>query len=562
MDGVRVTPPLISNLGGPSAVAIYQNVLYVANFNSGAISTHNLNGTVINANFVFISQPISIAVKNGYLYACSWDRGIVTKWNSVTGEVIASNFITGLNRPADIFITDSYIYVTTYSGGFVGKYNLDGTVVNSSFISNLANPIGISVYQGSIFVGIFSSSCVNKYDESSGSLITSINVTSPTSIQIYNYNLYIYSKGQGSNGESSIYKYSLGGPPMTPSNLVWDSSRKSLTFTVPSGATTISYSIDGTTNYIAFSSATSPQTINLANYNTSYPLNIVASNSTATSEPASLSISIPSLLRATAFTQPLYLQQLDTVAMFSTILSNTSIPPTDSAFNAVLNCSTAFTAALNNAYRFAIPAEVMANQPITNLDFDYTKLLFYQAGSSGASTFFASPSRVDITQGLMNGSSPVNTVTEDYIKELALFFFGDRKANVMFTNSGTATTALSTLVAGNLSSALSDYTVFDVNSANFDTKFDIGLLIFKAIVYNDPACFASLTPANALRTFTYPAVSGITYYEYGLPIMAGDSIVIHLQIQPNSSQMTGQAWEPVKTGPAPTRNYSIKLICG
>ena len=352
------------------------------------------------------------------------------------------------------------------------------------------------------------------------------------------------------------------GAPLSPSNLVWNKGSSSVSFTVPSGATTIKYSIDGTTNYISFSSATSPQTITLANYNTSYPLKIVASNSMGTSAPASLFISIPSLLRATAFTQPLYLQQLDTIAMFSTILSNTSIPPTDSAFNAVLNCSTAFTAALNNAYRFALPAEVMANQPITNLDFDYTKLLFYQAGSSGVSTFFASPSRVDITQGSIIGSSPVNTVTEDYIKELALFFFGDRKANVMFTNSGTATTALSTLVAGNLSSALSDYTVFDVNSANFDTKFDIGLLIFKAIVYNDPACFASLTPANALRTFTYPAVSGITYYEYGLPIMAGDSIVIHLQIQPNSSQMTGQAWEPVKTGSPPTRDYSIKLICG
>jgi hypothetical protein len=462
---------------------------------------------------------------------------------------------------------DSSLLLPNYNSGRNGKNSIDmvrlnGYYSDGSAIRNPSSTVGsfqflnVSANISSILVNAFRDGIVfNNYASNYSSFITFNNVTPNQT-----YNLFPSAWGEYNTFEVEL---TLLPAPVAPSNLVWNKGSSSVSFTVPSGATTIKYSIDGTTNYIAFSSATSPQTISLANYNTSYPLKIVASNASGTSAPASISISIPSLLRATSFTQPLYLQQLDTIAMFSTILSNTSVPPTDSAFNAVLNCSAAFTAALNNAYRFALPAEVMANQPITNLDFDYTKLLFYQAGSSGVSTFFANPSRVDITQGSIIGSSPVNTVTEDYIKELALFFFGDRKANVMFTNSASATAVLSSLVSCKLVTALSDYTVFDVNSPNFDSKTDIGLLIFKAIVYNDPACFASLTPANALRTFTYPNnASGITYYEYGLPIMAGDSIVIHLQIQPNDEQFNGQAWEPVKTGPAPTRNYSIKLICG
>jgi hypothetical protein len=267
---------------------------------------------------------------------------------------------------------------------------------------------------------------------------------------------------------------------------------------------------------------------------------------------------MPSLPRTKYFSQPLYLQQLDTVAMFSTIQSNSSNPPTDGAFNALLACSAAFTNAMSNSYRFAVPAEMLSNQPTADIAFDYTQLLFYQSTSSSVSSFFSSPSNVDITQGTIIGSSPLNTVTEDYIKQLALCFFGDRKADVMFTNAGTATTALSSLVAGQLSAALVDSKIYSNSDASFDTQANLALQIFKAIVFSDSGCFASLTPANAMRTFTY---NGNTYYEYGLPIMTGDSFVIHLQIQPNSSQMVGQAWEPVTSGTPPTVDYSVKLTC-
>jgi hypothetical protein len=229
----------------------------------------------------------------------------------------------------------------------------------------------------------------------------------------------------------------------------------------------------------------------------------------------------------------------------------------------VLQCPPAFTNIISNAYRFAVPAEMILNETTYDFAVDYTQLLFYQAISSGVSSFFNSPSNIDITQGNIVDSSPLNTVTVDYIKQSAVFFFGDRKANVMFTNTGSATTEFSTLVADKLATAFADFTVYQYNTSTFESDANIALLLFKTINYSDPTCFSNLTPANALRTFTHPNnASGITYYEYGLPIMAGDSIVIHLQIQPNSSQMIGQAWEPVKTGTPPTRDYSIKLICG
>ena len=124
------------------------------------------------------------------------NSGRITKYNSSTGDYIG-NFATGIAGPTRMKIgADSLLYVLQWSGnGKVRRYQLDGTYVGE--FTNLGVPQSIGLdwdSSGNLFVSSYSGDNVRKFDPNGNDLgvIVASNLAGPTNIWIdENGNLFV-----------------------------------------------------------------------------------------------------------------------------------------------------------------------------------------------------------------------------------------------------------------------------------------------------------------------------------------------------------------------------------
>src|SRR4029077_4400232 len=99
--------------------------------------------------------------------------GRVSKYNATTGALINAHFITMLNKPSALAVSDTDLsntdlFVATEGGNTVGIYDATtGAAINASFITGLHGPflgLVLSKFERHLFVANNGNNTVGKYD--------------------------------------------------------------------------------------------------------------------------------------------------------------------------------------------------------------------------------------------------------------------------------------------------------------------------------------------------------------------------------------------------------------
>jgi hypothetical protein len=122
--------------------------LYIAS--GQRIAKYTTSGQAVNTSLILISYPYGVALDtNSYLYVTSYYAGTVGKYLT-DGTVINSSLITGLTNPCSLAIgVNGHLYVGCSGSdrglGTIGEYTTSGEVVNPLLITGLSNPFNITI---------------------------------------------------------------------------------------------------------------------------------------------------------------------------------------------------------------------------------------------------------------------------------------------------------------------------------------------------------------------------------------------------------------------------------
>jgi hypothetical protein len=183
----------ITGLKGVMGVAVSNDgkTLYVASFGkvtatgsgTGTVGTYDAkSGAVINASFLSnLSGPTGLAIQGGVLYVALFGNmfgtGSVGAFDTEdAGEFNNGPLITGLNQPVGLALSgNSTLYVVNEGNGTIGKYKITGNVTvdstnsNPTFIQNLNAPSGVALLGQDLFVVLTFGGAVAEYDVSGSS---------------------------------------------------------------------------------------------------------------------------------------------------------------------------------------------------------------------------------------------------------------------------------------------------------------------------------------------------------------------------------------------------------
>lgn len=141
--------------------------------------------TFINTNLAW-PQDIIFLEDQQVVLISNLNSGKISKYNSSTGEYI-EDFATGIGGPTRMKIgTDSLLYVLQWSGnGKVLRYELDGTFVDEFTSVDVPQSIGIDWDgDGNLYVSSYSGHNVRKFDQGGidQGLFVNSNLAGPTNI--------------------------------------------------------------------------------------------------------------------------------------------------------------------------------------------------------------------------------------------------------------------------------------------------------------------------------------------------------------------------------------------
>lgn len=141
--------------------------------------------TFINTNLAW-PQDIVFLEDQQVVLISNLNSGKISKYNSSTGEYI-EDFATGIGGPTRMKIgADSLLYVLQWSGnGKVRRYQLDGTFIDEFTSVGVPQSIGIDWDgDGNLYVSSYSGHTVRKFDQSGNDLglFVNSNLAGPTNI--------------------------------------------------------------------------------------------------------------------------------------------------------------------------------------------------------------------------------------------------------------------------------------------------------------------------------------------------------------------------------------------
>src|SRR6516162_2125458 len=131
--GALINPSFITGLNGPSAIALSDNSLFVANYddafgeNAGTtVGKYNATtGAAINPSFITgLNDPWGLALSGNNLFVSEGGRASeIGLYNATTGATINDDFITMLNFPRALAVSGNNLFVANFLGNSVGEYN-------------------------------------------------------------------------------------------------------------------------------------------------------------------------------------------------------------------------------------------------------------------------------------------------------------------------------------------------------------------------------------------------------------------------------------------------------
>jgi WD40 repeat protein len=268
---------------------------------------------------------------NAQIYVAVLGSGVVGEYDEVTGQVINANFITGLNSPNQLLISDETLYITN-AGGSVGKYDAKtGAAISASFITG-ANfePDGLAVSGDHLFVGNEIDGTVGEYNAKTGEVI---NVS--------------FVKGLGMDGIGTSIGLGvgppsvLGGPGLLGDSLFVVDSLKNKVFIYSAATGKLSYSFTGagTPFGIAFFGQKlllADYTVNtISEYQAWTGETINANFITGLNSPGQIAVLGDKLFVANQFSEEVSLYNAKTGAVINaSLISGFPVPPTGVAVKA------------------------------------------------------------------------------------------------------------------------------------------------------------------------------------------------------------------------------------
>lgn len=213
----RSLPALLALLGLTRSYESSANAqVFVENWSYRTIGEYTTTGSAINRNLITLPSgatgPVGMALDGaGNLFIGDGNQGTVREYNSTSGAVVNSSFISGLGRPYGIALDgQGHIYVADAGNLNIGVYDATtGAPVNTSLISFSSSPLSIAFDgQGDMFVGY--GSVVGEFNAMTGAAINPTLITglSQPSAMVYNGqgDLFVADANLGTIGE-----YTTGG---------------------------------------------------------------------------------------------------------------------------------------------------------------------------------------------------------------------------------------------------------------------------------------------------------------------------------------------------------------
>ncbi|MQA76680.1 MAG: hypothetical protein GEU88_20665, partial [Solirubrobacterales bacterium] len=79
-----------------------------------------------------------------HVYWASFSGGSIGRAN-LDGTGVKTSFITGAERPIGVAVDSAQVYWTNFGTGTIGSADLDGSNINQSFITGAGGPAGVAV---------------------------------------------------------------------------------------------------------------------------------------------------------------------------------------------------------------------------------------------------------------------------------------------------------------------------------------------------------------------------------------------------------------------------------
>lgn len=157
-----------TGIGGPTRMKIgADSLLYVLQWaGNGKVKRYQLDGTFVD-DFTSVGVPQSIGIdwdSDGNLYVSSYNGDNVHKFDS-TGNNLGVFVSTNLAGPTNIWFDDNGdLLVIDYDGSAVKRFDSNGAFINN-FLTGLSQAEGVDFFQnGNILIGNGATSSVKMFD--------------------------------------------------------------------------------------------------------------------------------------------------------------------------------------------------------------------------------------------------------------------------------------------------------------------------------------------------------------------------------------------------------------
>jgi hypothetical protein len=145
LNGVVGQSDLITGISGRgTALAVYDNKIYVSATGNQTVDVYTLDGEAIPGNpliTVASGEVSGIAVDDTHIYVTNRQNGTIAKY-ATDGELLNDSFITDLNNPWSVLLKDDYVFVANRGDQIIVVYNKSGESVNTNLLPASFGPGG------------------------------------------------------------------------------------------------------------------------------------------------------------------------------------------------------------------------------------------------------------------------------------------------------------------------------------------------------------------------------------------------------------------------------------
>jgi hypothetical protein len=110
-----------------------------------------------------LSVTFLFSIGYGQIFVSNFSNGTIGEYN-LDGTLENATFISGLEGPWSLAASSSNLFVALPSSGSISKYNLDGSVANPALITGLSNPTGLTVFGSDLFVSFADTGLISLYN--------------------------------------------------------------------------------------------------------------------------------------------------------------------------------------------------------------------------------------------------------------------------------------------------------------------------------------------------------------------------------------------------------------